>query len=318
MRNIFTKKVLVIISVVSVALAMGSVAYAGTALRQITAYQNQDLKVRVNGSLVDMSSEDGTMYPLVYDGHSYVSAKALAEKLGATVSWNNDTQTVEVSTNGYIPADAGAPTKDNTTTKPSTTPSTTTPSSGAYSGSGKLGSPVPLGKSFTYVDNYNAGDGKWNNTSATYNYTVNNVTPLSLDQIVALGFRRPDTSTTVSYVMANVTVKASKIKFTQGNEKGSLDHTFLSSIKPDIWGTKSLDGEAKIIGGTDYGFDGSFSRLLQDDYFTEFKEGETGSYEMTGDILLTVLKGQESMLALHKQDSDIEEYEDTFVYFKLK
>ncbi|WP_243633350.1 stalk domain-containing protein [Paenibacillus xerothermodurans] len=70
------------------------------------------------------------MYPLVYEGHSYVSARALAEALGATVKWNNDTQTVEVTTSG-APATAGMPDKDNST-------GTTTPAAPAAAGSGFL------------------------------------------------------------------------------------------------------------------------------------------------------------------------------------
>lgn len=96
-------------------LLLGSIGvYADSALKQITAYQNSDIKVTVNGSAVDLSSAEGTMYPIVYDGHSYVSAKAVAEALGASVKWNSDTQTVEITGNSGVPSSSvGIPDKDN-------------------------------------------------------------------------------------------------------------------------------------------------------------------------------------------------------------
>jgi hypothetical protein len=124
MKSFFTKKVMVLITVFSVLLAMGTGVYADSVLKKITAYQNSELHVSVNGKNIDISSSDGPLYPLVYAGHSYVSAKALAEALGATVNWNDATQTVEVTSNVYEDRSAGKPTKDNTIIpKPSAAPS---------------------------------------------------------------------------------------------------------------------------------------------------------------------------------------------------
>ncbi|WP_312876235.1 stalk domain-containing protein [Paenibacillus alginolyticus] len=110
------KKVIATITLSTMLLTAASLAaYADSTLKQISAYQNAALHVTVNGHTVDMSSEDGMMYPIVYDGHSYVSAKAVAEALGASVKWNNGTQTVEITSNNIS---AGVPNKDNT--KPTT------------------------------------------------------------------------------------------------------------------------------------------------------------------------------------------------------
>ncbi|MCP1309838.1 stalk domain-containing protein [Paenibacillus tyrfis] len=129
MKVTLTKKVLVSTVAATLTLGIAVGAYADSALKQVIAYQNSALQIKVNGKQIDQSSEDGTMYPLVYEGHSYVSAKALAEALGATVKWNNDTQTVEVTGNGNTPKEQGLPTKDNST---KTTPSTAqTPASPA-------------------------------------------------------------------------------------------------------------------------------------------------------------------------------------------
>ncbi|AFC33816.1 hypothetical protein PM3016_7240 [Paenibacillus mucilaginosus 3016] len=122
MKELFSKKVLSIITVSSLSLAVGAWAYADDALKQISAYQNAGITIKVNGSSVDLSSEDGMMYPIIYEGHSYVPAKALAEAMGGTVKWNNDTKSVEVTTGGAVPSGAGIPSKDNSSTAPAAKP----------------------------------------------------------------------------------------------------------------------------------------------------------------------------------------------------
>lgn len=319
MKNIFTKKVLAIICVISLALSVGAVAYADSALRQITAYQNQALKVTVNGSAVDMSSEDGTMYPIVYDGHSYVSAKAVAEKLGATVKWNNDTQTVEITSSGSVPSNAGIPDKDNSGSKPS--PGTPTPAPqtrpSTSGNTGSLTDPVALGSTFTYTDNWNYKEGEHDTTSVQYAVTVKKVAPITRDEIAALGFRKPETSTTVDYVMLDVNVKATNATMKKGSDSGELGYAYLRSYTPQIWGSKTLDGDAKIIGGTDYGFDGAFKKMLEDKAdFTKITPGNPGSYEVSGKILLPIVKGQNNLFVLQKQDTDLE-YDSKMIHFKL-
>jgi hypothetical protein len=85
MKVSLSKKLLVSTVLTTLILGIGVGAYADSALKQVTAYQNSNLLVKVNGKQIDQSSEDGTMYPLVYDGHSYVSAKGLAEAMGGKV-----------------------------------------------------------------------------------------------------------------------------------------------------------------------------------------------------------------------------------------
>jgi hypothetical protein len=108
MKKKLTQRVLIGITALSTLTAIGAVAYADLALKQITAYQNANLKVLVDGKQIDQSSEDGIMYPLVYNGHSYVSAKAIAEALGATVQWDESSETVIVASgNSMPPGNAG-------------------------------------------------------------------------------------------------------------------------------------------------------------------------------------------------------------------
>ncbi|MDQ0896378.1 MULTISPECIES: copper amine oxidase N-terminal domain-containing protein [unclassified Paenibacillus] len=80
-------------------LGLGVGAYADTTLKEIDgAYQNAALQLYVDGKSIDLSSEDGIMYPIVYGGHSYVSARALAEALGADVQWDEENKRVIIIT----------------------------------------------------------------------------------------------------------------------------------------------------------------------------------------------------------------------------
>ncbi|MEW9701270.1 stalk domain-containing protein [Paenibacillus sp. SI8] len=317
MKNIFTKKVLASISIISLAVTVGAVAYADSALRQITAYQNQALKVTVNGSAVDMSSEDGTMYPIVYEGHSYVSAKAVAEKLGATVRWNNDTQTVEITSSGSVPSNAGIPDKDNSGSAPATPTPAPQSRPSASGNTGSLTDPIAFGSSFTYTDNYNYKEGEHDTTSVQYTVTVKKATPITRDEIEALGFKKPEASSTVDYVMVDLNVKAANASMKKGSDSGERGYEYLRSYVPKIWGSKTLDGDAKIIGGTEYGFDGAFQRVLEDKVeFTKITQGNPGSYEVSGKVLLPIIKGQSNLFVLQKQDTDIE-YDSSMIHFKL-
>ncbi|WP_243633349.1 hypothetical protein [Paenibacillus xerothermodurans] len=59
MKSGLKRNMMVAITALSVTVAVGAVGYADSALKQITAYQNAALNITVNGSKVDLSSEEG-------------------------------------------------------------------------------------------------------------------------------------------------------------------------------------------------------------------------------------------------------------------
>jgi hypothetical protein len=103
------KLALIFALVLSFGLSLG--AYADGVARQIKAVQNGAIKVQVNGTNLDLSDDTGSLDPIIYNGHSYVPAKALAESLGALVKWDEKTSTVVV-TGGTI-VDGTLPNQDN-------------------------------------------------------------------------------------------------------------------------------------------------------------------------------------------------------------
>jgi hypothetical protein len=305
------------IAALSVAAAFSAGAWADTVYKQITAYQNPAITIKVNGNTVDLSSDEGMMYPLIYDGHSYVSARALAEAMGGTVAWNAETQTVEVTT-GSIPSGA-LPSKDNSKAspppKPTQTPAPTAkPSAGsaASTNTGSLSDPIKLGSSFTYSENVADTDISY---SAVYTVTVKSAKSITRDEIEGLGFSRPRESLEISYMMVELAVKVKDAKFKQGTS--SMTSFYLSQYLPSIWGSKLSDDSDYLIGGTEFGFDGSLEDQASDvTDFAEVYPGDTKGYEVSGKVLLPVLSGKTNYLVIQNRTTDMD-YDASMIHFKL-
>jgi len=129
-RGISKRHAIIVMVTLSLVLSFSLGVYASSTLKKVTAYQNSTIKVTVNGEAIDLGSGSTALYPLVYNGNTYVSAKALAEAMGGTVKWNSKTQTVEVTVGSVGNQDsAGVPYKDNSDSSPEEKPR----SSGVFS-----------------------------------------------------------------------------------------------------------------------------------------------------------------------------------------
>lgn len=319
MKKYLSKKVLVSVTAVSLVFGVSSATFAASTLKKITAYQNAAIKVEVDGQSIDLSSSNGMLYPIVYNGNSYVPAKAVAEALGATVKWNGNRQAVEITSSGGVPSNAGIPYNDNSSSTPSTSKPSASTNTAASSNKGTMSDPVKLGSSFTYTDSYNAAGSLIGHYSAQYTFSISKVTSISRDQIEKLGFRRPEENSKINYVLLDVNLKVKNAVFKKyNNGSDDYDYHFLNSYRPSIWGVKTASGDS-IIGGTDHGFDGSLSDNISKivDYSEKVYQGDSKSYETSGKILLPVISGQENLFTLQRSNSELE-YDDTFIYFKLK
>jgi hypothetical protein len=309
MRKFFTKKVLASVTVASLVLSVGSISYAASTLKKITAYQDSATKIEVGGALVDLTVNGNRLDPITYEGRTYVPALPVAEALGASVLWDSARKTVVITPASETPPVITPPSAGSGTANNSG-------STASSSNKGTLADPVQFGSSFTYTDYVNYEPGIENNTTAQYTVTVKKVASLSLDQLVALGYERP-TNTGMNFLMLDVNLKTKKATFKKGSNSLS-DYYYLSQYKPSIWGSKTAEGDG-VIGGRDFGFEGSLSKnidaVLKD--FPTVKAGDSKSFEANGKILLPVVKTGESYLVLRRNDSTLE-YDDTFIYFKLR
>lgn len=98
--------------VLTIGLSAG--VYADSLAKKISAYQNAGIKVKVDGTTLDLSDSTGSLDPIVYNGHSYVPAKAIAEALGGVVTWDAATTSVVITT-GIPVKDEKLPTEDQST-----------------------------------------------------------------------------------------------------------------------------------------------------------------------------------------------------------
>ena len=75
------------------ALAVGAVA--ATTVQKITADLRPDMTVQVDGEARTMLDQKGNIvYPISYNGTTYLPVRALGEILGQNVAWDSATQTV--------------------------------------------------------------------------------------------------------------------------------------------------------------------------------------------------------------------------------
>ncbi|MGF7048616.1 hypothetical protein J2T13_003124 [Paenibacillus sp. DS2015] len=183
---------------------------------------------------------------------------------------------------------------------------------------GTLSNPVKLKTEFTYADIYNLKDEKYNSYKVQYSVKINKVTPISYAGVEKLGFKRPDGKDGINYVLLDLSIKVKNATMTKG-KKSEFGYEFLNLMKPSVFGVKDVKGEDSIIGGTDYGFDGSLDRNLDKILGDNVKlyPGQSRSYQYSGKLLLPVLKGKESLFAIRYRDYSIP-YEESFIYFKLK
>ena len=73
-------------------------AAAATTVRNITAQLRPDITVEINGKEQTMRDVNGgIVYPVTYNGTTYLPIRAIGEALGRSVDWDGRTQTVSLS-----------------------------------------------------------------------------------------------------------------------------------------------------------------------------------------------------------------------------
>lgn len=109
MKRFFGKKVLFVLTVVSMLFGISAVSYARSLVKEIKAYQNAGITIEVDGKEVSLTSGNEELYPIIYEERTYVPIRAVVEALGAKVKWDEATQKVIVTS----AAKSASPTKDN-------------------------------------------------------------------------------------------------------------------------------------------------------------------------------------------------------------
>ncbi|WP_282937590.1 stalk domain-containing protein [Paenibacillus sp. RC67] len=103
---------ILVISAVSMSAVGG--AYAGANIAEVKAYLNKGIKVIIDDEHVSFADPDGNpVYPVIYDGNSYLPSRALTNALGGEIDWNDDTNAITIKTAVYgAKSTNGKPYKD--------------------------------------------------------------------------------------------------------------------------------------------------------------------------------------------------------------
>ncbi|CAH1198850.1 hypothetical protein PAECIP111893_01133 [Paenibacillus plantiphilus] len=113
-------------TILATGLLCGAVGvYSSNGVAVVQAYLNSTIKFTVNGASWTPKDANGKkLSPLVYNGSTYLPAKAVGEVLNAEVQYNGNSKTVAITTTGS--ANAGEPYNDAPTPATTKTPTTTT------------------------------------------------------------------------------------------------------------------------------------------------------------------------------------------------
>lgn len=95
----------VTLAVVFTLVNLSMAAYAGGQLKEIKAYINEGITIKVDGLQQNMADAKGRkLHPISYEGSTYVPIRAISEMLGKQVKWDGATQTVLIGDSGSVGA----------------------------------------------------------------------------------------------------------------------------------------------------------------------------------------------------------------------
>lgn len=79
----------------ALALAMSVGAYAGANLEEVKALLNKGIQVELNGKSIDLKDEHGgVLYPITYDGNTYLPVRSIGNAMGLSVAYDADANKV--------------------------------------------------------------------------------------------------------------------------------------------------------------------------------------------------------------------------------
>lgn len=75
----------------------GLAVSASSLLEEISAYLNKEIKMTLRGSAWEAHVDGTSMYPITYEGSTYLPVRAVAEALQVPIRWDQETKTVHIA-----------------------------------------------------------------------------------------------------------------------------------------------------------------------------------------------------------------------------
>ncbi len=313
------KKLTAVLALVLTIVVFASGVFAAGTITKIQAYLNKSMDIKVDGTVIQPKETDGSrIYPIVYNGRTFVPAKAIAEALGATVDYDNSGNgTVIINSSDDS---AGRPVNDANSGNTSTTPKDNTSTPGntttapTTTATGSLSSPIPMNQKFTWSSTYTYKDTSY---SGTYSATLKSAKKISADDVRALDVRiSDDDAGKFDFVLVTLAWEVKDAKCISASS--SIPYMYLSQFGPDIWGSETSDNTKYIIGGIDYGFDEAITEKVN--AATNLKKlqiGESGSFSAEGQFVIPVTKNKTNYLVIKDDGIGMTDYDKSKIHFKL-
>ena len=288
------KKIKVLICLVIACAILSVNVLAAGVVKDVKGTENSNITVKYNGKVQTLKNSSGkVVYPVIINGVVYLPVDSFASVVGMKGTYDSKTLTVNI-----VKPDTTVTDKQNTGTVEKS------------KNAGTFEDPVEFGKSFTWADK---GVSKGFGYTTTVTMSVKSIKQLTEEDIKKLGFK-PSTNPSISYALVDLNIVGQNVKATD-----APDGLYYSITTPEIWGSYTTM-EKSVIGGTDYGFDGSIKRNLDDRYPSgknKMANGATVSkIDYSGKVLLPLIKGETNYLVISKSDYNIE-YNNRRIYFKL-
>lgn len=306
-----SKKVLLAVILV---LTLSTSLSASSLIRDIAGKENKGITIKYNNQVQNLKDGNGSaVYPVIINGSTYLPVRAIADMLGEDISWDGDTKTIYIGENGSKSNEDGSvPTdlpstrnKNENITQPQ---KNTSKKYNSSNNAGTLQDPIKLGTTYSY----NCSTGWENNiANADYDITITNVKPITIDDIVNLGFERPEDNALIEYAMITMKVDVTNATY-EGNES-----YWLNMYDPNIYDIKNSEGNYNFI-YKEYGFNGSLDEAI--DIATKTSGGtmlkvypnESKSYSAEGNMIVGLFANSNNCIGIQYGES----YND-IAYFEI-
>ncbi len=91
------KKITLLTCVLLCAVSMITGAVAVGVVQEVKAQLRQDFTVKIDGEVREFKNAQGkTVYPILYEGTTYLPVRAIGEIMGKTAYWNEEAKTIEL------------------------------------------------------------------------------------------------------------------------------------------------------------------------------------------------------------------------------
>ncbi|GKX30597.1 hypothetical protein SH1V18_30770 [Vallitalea longa] len=311
------KSIKVVLSLVLI-FTLSTTLSASSLIRDITGKENKGITVKYNNQVQNLKDGNGSpVYPVIINGSTYLPVRAIADMLGADITWEGETKTIYITGNkdvdSAVPTDLPSTTNNNSSNsskKETSKPQENTSSSQypATSNAGTKDDPIEMRTSYTY--NYTDG---WENnvTNADYTVTITDVDPLTRDDIEDLGFQKPEENALYEYVMVTIKVDVNNATYEGENSY------YLSNYLPQINNVETNEGNW-VVGHWHFGFKGCLKDAVENVTTSgkydmmKVHPNESKSYSAEGNVIVTVIKNSKNLLSIEDGDNSRD-----LAYFKL-